>query len=125
MNDPAVQPESPPSLDLSVDSRPPPAPTKDTPPPLSETARPDLIELEHRVQRLEETVTALKDTQALEERVVERVTERLQKTVTALSDKITAAPPALAGAARRTAAEETPSRHPRGRYMWLFVDMLW
>ena len=114
MNEPAVQPESAPSMDLSVDGAPAPAA-----PPSAEAPG-----LQQRVERLEVAVEALKDTQALEERVVVRVTERLQSTVNALSDKVTANAPAAA-ARKPTAVEDTIARHPRGQYVWLFVDMYW
>jgi hypothetical protein len=78
--------------------------------------RPDGRELEERVQRLEEAVESLKDTTALEERIVLRVTERLTKAPS--SDKVVAGPP--------------PSPPPpldgvgrvRGSHAWLFYDMI-
>ena len=71
------------------------APHSDNPPPvnLSMEAQTDFgrVDLERRVQHLEDEVNALKDTKALEERVAAKVTERLQKTMG--SDKFTATLP--------------------------------
>ncbi len=107
MNDPATIADAP--LNLSVDGH----------------AGADALELAQRVARLENDVcglkaNAVKDSAALENRIVERVTERLQKN--ASSDQVTATPP-MASAARATFAEPPLQPAFRRGYSWLFVDM--
>ncbi|HWY86133.1 MAG TPA: hypothetical protein VNX28_05390 [Gemmataceae bacterium] len=84
---------------------------------------PQGIDLERRVQRLEDEINVLKDTKALEERVALRVTEQMQKA--AASEQFTAALPARAiPPARDTfpSREEIPAA--RGSYAWLLFDMV-
>jgi hypothetical protein len=69
------------------------APSAPEPPLAAIPAEP----LEQRVQRLEMAVTALQNTQALEDRLVERVAERLQGKVAVEAER-------LASAERRTTA---------------------
>jgi hypothetical protein len=80
-------------------------------------------DLEGRVRRLEEEITALKDTKALEERVALRVAERLQKN--AVADQFTATAPA-GSRARGTASfsDERPVQAARASYKWLLFDMV-
>ena len=101
MNDPATLSDLPPAMSLSLDGQ---------------TAS---LDLGTRVQRLEHEVSALQDSSALEERVVERVTERLQKNVR--SDQFTATPPPTA--AREPFTEAIPPRTAADNYAWLFFDM--
>jgi hypothetical protein len=46
---------------------------------IDESANADAAEIEKRLARLEREIDVLKDTQALEDRVVERITDRLQR----------------------------------------------
>jgi hypothetical protein len=68
-------------------------PATESPPPSAVPADP----LEQRVYRLETAVSALQDTQALEDRLVERVSDRLQSKVAIEAERLSAAE-------RRTAA---------------------
>ncbi len=99
MNDPATFPDA----SLSVEANQGPAPA----------------DLERRVQRLEETIDSLQDTQALEDRVVERVTRHLAPThaakVIALS-----APPAQAN----SKWVDPPPGPPGSAHSWLLIDLL-
>ena len=104
MNDPATLSDLPPPMNLSVDG----------------LTRPDGLDLAKRVERLEGDVSALKDSSALEERVVARVTERLQKNTR--SDQFTATPPP-ASPAHNSYPEATPIPATAGSYAWLFFDM--
>src|SRR5688572_27725920 len=88
-------------MDLSVGALPVEAPS------VAEAA-----DLEQRVHRLEEAVTGLQDTEALEERVALRVTEKLKNA--APSEQFTAAPPS---------PEPYPDRFERGSHAWLFYEM--
>lgn len=76
----------------------PPAATD--PPPAAVPADP----LELRVQRLESTVAALQDTQALEDRLVERVTDRLQSKVAVEAERLSSAERRTTATAMMTAA---------------------
>jgi hypothetical protein len=91
---------------------------------LSVEAQPGAVgaDLEQRVQRLEEEIDALKDTKALEERVVERVTERLRKE--AGSDRFTATPPSqpVLGPAS-SYWDQAAAGARRTRHAWLLYDL--
>lgn len=98
-----------------------------------------LHELENRVNALEEAVGRLEDTQALEERIVARVTDRLpqvkvsadhdtgileERVLARLADRMPAAPvpPQSDGAFRRD--DTAPSTSWGGGWAsWLFIDM--
>src|SRR5205814_279994 len=82
---------------------------------------PEGVELEKRVRRLEEEISVLKDTRALEDRVVERVAERLQ--TTALAERFTATPPAQPARHPLPYTEDVSARAARDSYAWLLWDM--
>jgi hypothetical protein len=86
--------------------------------------------LEPRIQRLETTVAALQDTQALEDRVAERVSDRLESKVTAEAQRLataqrresaTAVMSAAQHAFRAAAPVATPSVV---RGSWLVIDLI-
>jgi hypothetical protein len=90
--------------------------------------------LEQRVERLESAVAALQDTQALEDRVAERVTGHLQGQVNVQAERIAAAErntSANAATALMTAAAQTAFRAatapaltaPLTRAPWLVLDL--
>ena len=85
--------------------------------------------LEGRVQRLEAAVATLQDTQALEERVAQRVTARLEPTVAGEVDKKVAADHRVTGAAMMAAASDTlravatPLGQSIAHMPWLAVDL--
>jgi hypothetical protein len=77
---------------------------------------PDLAALEARVQRLEATVAPLQDLQALEDRVVERVSQRVPSTAAQAASLMSAA-----GSALRTLAP--PAGQTAAHASWLAVDV--
>jgi hypothetical protein len=85
--------------------------------------------LEGRVQRLEAAVATLQDTQALEERVAQRVAARLEPTVAGEVDKKVAADQRVTGAAMMAAAGDalravaTPVGQSVAHMPWLAVDL--
>src|SRR5262245_36084697 len=86
-----------------------------------------MLELEHRVHRLENAVADLKDTQALEERVTENVTARLRATAAgAHDDRITTERPRRGGEQGRDFEDDRSSlsRGAPAREPWLLVDMI-
>jgi hypothetical protein len=82
--------------------------------------------LEERVQRLEGTVTALQDTHALEDRLVERVTARLQPTgperITTLDPQVTASA-VMNAASGMIRAAAIPVGQQVARMPWLLIDL--
>ncbi|MBI3410035.1 MAG: hypothetical protein HY040_16970 [Planctomycetes bacterium] len=87
-----------------------------------------MLELEHRVGRLENAVSDLQDTQSLENRVALKVMERLQlkakdsehaEKVTAESPRQSASPPHAFDDDPASLSRATPPRAP-----WLLVDMI-
>jgi hypothetical protein len=89
--------------------------------------------LEERIVRLEAAVAGLQDTQALEDRVAERVTERLQAKMTTETERLVAAErrtSATAAAAMMTAAADkalrsvvAPVSSTLVRAPWLLIDL--
>jgi hypothetical protein len=106
MNDPATVADISAAMNLSVEA----------------PSVPEGGDLERRVRRLEEEITALKDTKALEERVAQRVTERLQKATDA--SQFTATPPPFAAGRAGPFLEEQAAPTARDRPGWLLVDMI-
>jgi hypothetical protein len=85
--------------------------------------------LEGRVQHLEAAVAALQNTQALEDRVAERVAARLQANVAGEVEKMAAADQRVSGAAMMAAAgtalraAATPVGQSVAQMPWLLVDL--
>jgi hypothetical protein len=88
-----------------------------------------LAPLEGRVQRLESAVAALQDTQALEDRVAERVAARLESTVNSKVQTMAATDQRVSGAAMMAAAGDalravaTPVGQSVAQMPWLIVDL--
>src|SRR5262245_59324528 len=86
-----------------------------------------MLELEHRVQRLENAVADLQDTQALEERVTQNVAARLRATASPTHDDgITAELPRRGREHGRFVEDDgsPPSHGAPTRDSWLLVDMI-
>jgi hypothetical protein len=90
---------------------------------IAETAarngQPELDELESRVQRLEDVVAALCDTQALEERITSRVAEQLARRPPEESPAAVAPPAPVA----EHAAAPGPTPAAASRSAWGFFDL--
>jgi hypothetical protein len=99
-----------------------PAPTAAPPPPAEG--------LEQRVERLETTVAAIQDTQALEDRITERVSERLQHKVSAEVERVSAerrlSTVSMMSAADKALRAVAPLAAPAvaGRAPWLLLDLV-
>jgi hypothetical protein len=102
----------------------PTAPTQAAAPPPPDGA------LEQRVERLETTVAALQDTQALEDRITDRVSERLQHKVTAEVERQSGerrlSATAMMAAADKALRSVAPLAAPAvaGRAPWLLLDLV-
>ncbi len=105
MNEPVPHAHGPPPVILSMDVQPSPSGTS----------------LEARVRQLEDEIVALRNTKALEERIVDKVTERLQRATGA--DRFTAAAPRRPGTTGEVLASIENMSPTRGGFAWLFVDM--